>query len=68
MKKSNIKTFLYAHTIPAIATYLGLSQASLYKWIERGYANPKRIDDLVIYPLSIMTKKEFLNDIKEFRK
>jgi hypothetical protein len=67
MKKSNIKTFLYAHTIPAIAIYLGLSQAALYKWIERGYAAPKRIDELVIYPCSIMTKKEFLADIKEYR-
>jgi hypothetical protein len=64
MKKSNIKTFLYAHTIPSVATYLGLSQAALYKWIERGYASPKRINELVAYPCSIMTKKEFLNDIK----
>ena len=68
MKKSNIKTFIYAHTDIAVSSYLNVSIKTLYNWIKQGHANPRKIDKLAKYPCSIMTKEEFLADIKEANK
>lgn len=62
--KSNIKTFLFAHTLESIALYMECSVQTLYTWQKRGYAQPSKIEKLAQYPCSIMTEKEFLEDVK----
>ena len=66
--KSNIKTFLYSHTLSAVKKYLGCSLQTLHNWQKRGYAQPSQIPKLAKFPNSIMTEAEFLQDIKDNKK
>lgn len=66
--QSNIRKFIYAHTLSSVASYMGCSHQTLHTWQKRGYANPSKIKKLVKYPCSIMTEAELLEDVKVNKK